>query len=307
VLGVGAVSMLPLSGGNLCNEATVGGQAVDSLQCVESRSISPGYFSALGIRLLKGRTFTERDNATAPRVAVINRTMALLLGSVDGAIGKQFGFRDEVREVVGVVEDIKHLSLDTEVQPAAYLPVVQHPMSFSAFVVRASADPIGLSHSVQAEIWSIDKDLPVASLKTMDEVLSASIAQPRLRMLLVGGFAALALFLAVLGLYSVVAYGVSQRTHEIGLRVALGAQPRDVVRLVVGQGLRLALIGIGVGLIGAMAATRVLAAMLFGVGTTDPVTFFAVALLTVAVTLAASYLPARKAMSIDPMVALRYE
>ncbi len=301
VRGVDAVSMLPLSGGNLCNEATVSGRAVDSLQCVESRSISPGYFSTLGIPLLKGRIFTERDTVSAPRVAVINRTMARLLGSVDGAIGKQFGFRDEVREVVGVVEDINHVSLDTDVQPAAYLPVEQHPMTFSAFVVRTSADPLGLAHAVQAEIWSIDKDLPVASLKTMDDVLSASIAQPRLRMLLVGSFAALALFLAVLGLYSVVAYGVSQRTHEIGLRVALGAQPGDVVRLVVGQGLRLALIGIALGLIGAAAA------MLFGVGTTDPATFGTVALLAIAVTLAASYLPARKAMRIDPMVALRYE
>jgi len=307
VRGADAVSILPLSGGNLCNEATVGGQAVDSLQCVESRSISAGYFSTLGIPLLKGRVFNERDNTSAPRVAIINRTMARLLGSVDSAVGKQFAFRDEVRQVVGVVEDIKHSSLDTEIQPAAYLPVAQHPMTFSAFVVRTSTDPVALSHAVQAEIWSIDKDLPVASLKTMDEVLSASIAQPRLRMLLVGGFAALALFLAVLGLYSVVAYSVSQRTHEIGLRVALGAQPGDVVRLVVGQGLRLALIGIAVGLMGAVAATRVLAAMLFGIRATDPATFAAVALLTVAVALAASYLPAHKAMRIDPMVALRYE
>ena len=173
VMGAGAVSMLPLAGGGLCNEVTAGGQAVGSLQCVESRSISPGYFATLGIPLLKGRVFTERDNAAAPRVAVVNRTMARLLGSVDSAIGKQFGFRDEVREVVGVVEDIKHFGLDADVKPEAYLPVDQHPMSFSAFVVRTSADPIGLAHAVQSEIWSIDKDLPVASLKTMDEVLSA--------------------------------------------------------------------------------------------------------------------------------------
>jgi putative ABC transport system permease protein len=301
--------MLPLGGDNLCNEATVNGRPVASLDCVGARSISPDYFSAMRIPLLQGRILTARDNAAAPRVAVINRTMARILGSMDsvGVIGKKFGFRDEVREVVGVVEDVHHSSLDVDALPEAYLPFTQHPLPFMAFVVRTVADPAPVASVVRSEVWSLDKDLPVKSLKNLDQVVADSIAQPRFRTLALGGFAALALFLAVLGLYSVVALGVSQRIQEIGLRVALGAQPHDVVRLVVGQGLKLASIGVIAGLAGAAVATRVLSAMLFGVTTTELPIFAAVAGLMVGVTLAASYIPARKALRIDPIAALRYE
>jgi putative ABC transport system permease protein len=193
--------------------------------------------------------------------------------------------------------------------PEVYLSYLQDPFAwpYLTMLVRTSTDPLKLASSIQSAIWSVEKDLPISSIHTMEQIRSHSIAQPRLTALLLGVFAALALILATVGIYGVMAYSVTQRTHEMGLRMALGARASDVLALVVGHGMLLTATGIALGLAGAFAITRVLEKFLWGVRPTDPVTFIAVSLLLAAVALLASYLPARRATEVDPMVALRYE
>ena len=272
--------------------------------------VGPGYLRTLGIPLLKGRDFTERDTMGTPLAALINQSLARKYWPGQDPIGARISSDGKTwARIEGVVGDVRQAGLAAEPLPEVYLSYLQDPFAwpYLTMLVHTSADPLKLVASIQSAVWSVEKDLPISSVRTMEQIRSHSIAQPRLTALLLGVFAALALILASVGIYGVMAYSVTQRTHEMGLRMALGARASNVLTLVVGQGMLLAAIGVGVGLASAFAMTRVLEKFLWGVRPTDPVTFTAVSLLLAAVALLASYLPARRATRVDPMVALRYE
>ena len=273
--------------------------------------ISSGYFQTLKTPLIEGRYFTEQDNNDKSRVVIINETMARGFFGGRGAVGKRmnaaaYGISDWL-EVVGVVADERFFGWESDLRPATYFPYGVRPEAGMAFVVRTKIDPMSVSSSVRQAIWSIDKGLPFTEVRTMDQRLSQSFSGRRFHMILLGFFAGLALVLSAAGIYGVMSYSVSQRTHEIGIRIALGAERNHVLRLVMGQGLVLTLIGIGSGLAGAFALTRFLTSLLYGVHPTDAVTFAGVTLVLTAVAILACYIPARRATKVDPMVALRYE
>jgi putative ABC transport system permease protein len=274
--------------------------------------ISSGYFQALAIPLQSGRQFNEQDGAAdAQPVVIINETLARRYWQTSAlALGKRVRVGDEGRPwrtVVGIVGDVKQYGLDTPSTMQVYLPHQQSPSQQMTLVVRAGGDPASQTAAVRNEIWAVDKDQPVYNIRTMEQVLAKSIAGRRFNMLLLGIFASVALLLAAVGIYGVISYSVTQRTHEIGIRMALGAQGRDVLRMVVGQGMILALIGVAIGVIASFALTRVMSSLLFGVSATDPLTFGGIALLLTVVAFLACFIPARKAAKVDPMVALRYE
>jgi len=273
--------------------------------------VNEDYFRAMDIPILRGRSFREQDTPSTPLVAVINQTLARTFFPNEDPIGKRlvWGYRTPFT-IVGVAGDVKFSALDAEVAPMIYMSNFQVTSGISrhaVFVVRTAGDPAGLASAARREIWSVDKDLPVFGVTTMNDVLASSVAQRRFSMSLLGAFAVLALLMAAIGLYGVLSYSVSQRMHEMGLRMALGANARDLMRLVVGQGIRVALAGVAAGLLASVAATRLLVGMLFGVSPLDPLTFMVVAAVLVAAALLASFIPARRATKVDPMVALRYE
>jgi predicted permease len=304
----GIVSMLPVAGGRLCNDVTVENKPLANVDCAEARMVTPDYFRAMRIPLLKGRWFTERDAVSAPHVAVIDETLARLLGASGDAVGRRFSFRDQVREVVGVVGDVRQLGLGRAALPEVYLPLRQEPVPFAAFVVRTASRPNDLAAAAREQIRVVDPDLLIFGVLSMDQVLSESLAAPRFRAILVGGFAALALFLAIIGVASVVAYGATQRTHEFGIRLVLGASRRDILLQVLEQGMRLALLGLVIGLAASAWLTRFLSAMLFAVKPVDIATFASVAVILLSVALCACYVPARRAIAhLDPMRILREE
>jgi putative ABC transport system permease protein len=273
-------------------------------------AISPSYFQAMGIPVVKGRVFSDQDNAQGPRVAIINETLARRLFPDEDPIGQRVYITNgplQWNEVVGVVGDTKQRSLDTPAPPQIYEPYPQHTWSWMSLVVRTSGDPLSLAGAVRQQVAAVDKDQPVADIRSMEEIVAQSVGQQRFSLLLLSVFAGLALVLAAVGIYGVMAYSVTQRTREIGIRMALGAKPGDVLRLIVGKGMVLALAGVAAGVAGALALSRFLASLLFEVRPNDPVTFALVSAVLVAVALAASYLPARRAMKVDPLVALRYE
>ncbi len=272
---------------------------------------TPDYFKAMRVPLKAGRTFTERDTADAPQVVVVNESLARRVFPGEDPIGKHLTvWRDEkfAREIIGIVGDVKSSTLDAEVNSQIYVPHAQDAgWGGLSLAVRTKGEPEALTAGVRSAVLSIDKNLPVFDIKTMDDVLANSVANNRLVMLLFSVFALFALLLATVGIYGVIAYSVARRTHEIGIRMALGAQASDVLRLIVGQGMLLALIGVGLGLLGAFAVTRVMESQLYGVSATDPLTFAIVASMLAAVALVACYIPARRATKVDPMIALRYE
>jgi putative ABC transport system permease protein len=307
---------LPIDGSNWNSVFIVGDQPVPPRVELPSSAFTPvsaNYFETMGIRLLKGRVFTdEADNEKSSAVTVINETLARRFWPNEDPIGKRLkqGWPEDKlpwREVIGVVSDVKlnGVNMDTPLQ--SYLPLAQEPARGPALVVRAEGDPMMLAASVEQTIHSIDKDLPVFNIRSMDQLLGNAIAQQRLTMVLLAGFAVVALVLAAVGIYGVISYSVSQRTQEIGIRLALGAQTRDVLKLVVGQGMLLALIGVVLGLGASLALTQLMKSLLFGVSAADPATYIAIALLLTSVALLACYLPARRATKVDPMTALRYE
>ncbi|HEX8838531.1 MAG TPA: ABC transporter permease [Candidatus Acidoferrum sp.] len=275
--------------------------------------VSADYFRALGVPLLRGRSFLPTDRADAPPVCIINQTLAQRYWPGEDPVGKRIKTGGLERpknpwlEVVGVVGDMKFNSLETPADPTLYQPYQQAPWSAMYLVFRGMQDPRNLVAPVRAAVWSLDKDLPVARVRTMDQLLSESVAQPRFRTWLIGLFGCAALLLAAVGVYGVVSYSVTERTREFGVRVALGARPGDVLRLVIGQGLRLAGVGVALGLVGAFLLTRLLAKLLFAVKPYDPLTFSGAAALLSVVVMTACYLPARRATRVDPQVALRYE
>jgi putative ABC transport system permease protein len=270
--------------------------------------ISEDYFRTMGIAMMKGRDFNERDTPDAPPVVIINPAAARQFWPNEDPIGKRITSQRKVREIVGVSGEVKQAGLDKPSDPEIFLAYQQAPYLFlQKLAVRTTDDPMKMVAAIRHEVQAIDQDLPLTGIKTMDQYLSESIANPRFQSRVLSLFAAIALLLAAVGLYGVMSYAVAQRTHEIGVRVALGARSSDVLKLVVGKGLRLTLIGIAIGLVAAVALTRLLASLLFGVSTTDPATFVIIALLLISVALLACYLPARRATKVDPMVALRYE
>lgn len=286
------------------------------------RASWPGYFSALGAQIVAGRDFTERDEKDSERVIVLNETLAKRLWPAGDAIGKRVSLgdpRDNPRwnTVVGIVADMKQESWAEPAGPEFYRPILQQPgwffdetssaFAYLSFVVRTSGDPSALANTVRETVWSIDRELPVSNVTTLDQVAAAAVAQPRLQLLLVGVFAIVALILAAVGLYGVMAYAVAQRTTEIGIRLALGAQRGDVLRLVLRHGLVLATIGAACGLAGAWAATRGLASLLHDVSPGDPLVFAGATGVLLLVAACATILPAWRASRVDPLVALRAE
>jgi predicted permease len=275
-------------------------------------AISPDYFRALGTPLVAGRTFGERDETGAPGAVIISQTLARNLFPNENAVGKQLQlinpeYPDAWREIVGVVGDVRYSGLSDADVPTIYTPFAQTPFMWNYLMIRTSVAPESLTNSVRQAVSAVDPALEAANLRTMEQLVSNSVAQPRLYTTLLGVFAALALVLAAVGIYGVIAYTVTQRTHEIGVRMALGARTGDVMKLVVRQGMALVLAGVTLGLLAAWALTRLLRQMLFEVSATDPGTFGAIALLLILVALLACWLPARRATRVDPLIALRYE
>ena len=316
VLAAGAVDWVPLGGALTKGTFQVeGGQRPRGFM-VDKPCVSPGYFRAMGIQLKRGREFTEGDNATAPGVAVVSQSVARTLWPGEDPLGKRVSMEDDPTPadwltVVGVVDDVKQEGLAKKFDPAIYQPYLQvtHPffLSHMTFVTRTASDPAGLASGMRAVLSEIDKDQPAQSIVAMDSLIAGTTAEPRFQARLLAVFAIMALALAIVGIYGLLAYSVAQRTPEIGVRMALGAQTADVVRMLVRSTLVLVGAGILIGTAGALAVTRVLARFLFEVKPSDPPTIAAVAFALAWAALAASYIPARRAMKVDPLVALRYE
>ncbi|HEX8142216.1 MAG TPA: ABC transporter permease [Pyrinomonadaceae bacterium] len=315
VQSAGAVSHLPLSGSVGSGFFSIEGRAEspgEQLPHTDLRASTPDYLQTMGIPLLKGRYFNERDTEASPNVAIVDETLARRYWPNEDPIGKRISFNrrenaDVWREVVGVVGAVRHKALDADYRGQLYFPHPQNPWGGMYLVVRTMNEPASMAAMVRDAIQSVDKDQPVYRVMTMETLLAESVAQRRFSMLLLTLFAVVAVLLAIVGLYGVMSYGVSQRTHEIGIRMALGAQAGDVLRMVVGQGLLLALIGVGAGLLASLALTRVMSSLLFGVSARDPFMFVSIPLILAAVALLACYIPARRATKVDPMIALRYE
>jgi putative ABC transport system permease protein len=258
--------------------------------------------------LLRGRDFSSTDNRERPAVVVINQTMARLLWESDDPLGQRISFNGEDWiEIVGIVGDVHHYNLTDDPRPELYLPYAQSTLPFMTFVVETASEPLDVVPAVRAQLQEIDPNLPVFGVATLDQTLRDSVARPRFQVLLLGLFAAVALVLAVTGIYGLLAYFVSRSRREIGIRMALGAPPRDILSLVIGQGLALAFGGLALGLIGALALTRILSSFLFGVTATDPWTFAGVCAVIAAATFLASLVPARRATRVEPVSALRLE
>jgi putative ABC transport system permease protein len=288
--------------------------APDRVPIVITRVVSPDYFKTMSIPLLEGRVFTEGDKADSPPAVVISETTARLFWPGESALGKHLkvGFPSTSPKpwltVVGVVKDVRQYELIIEPKPQMYLPYQQAEFfEPRALVVRTNFDPLSLVATVRQTVWEIDKDQPVSDISSMEEIVSDSVARQRFSMLLLGVFAGLALVLAAVGIYGVMSYSVAQQTREIGIRMALGAQRSDVLKMTVGQGLRLVLTGVAIGLAAAFILTRVMSTLLFGVSPTDPLTFVSISIVLIGVAVLASYIPALRATRVDPMFALRYQ
>lgn len=307
---VGTVTELPLSGQPNDMPYTVEGRppvSIDQAFDDDFRRVNRNYFEAMRIPFLRGRNFTEKEVRESAKVVIISDLLARQVFPNEEPIGKRLvmALGNEPFEIIGIVGDIRHRALETAPFPAMYMPTSQSP--WTNLVVRTKSDPANLVGPVRKEVRAIDPDQPVADVRTMNEWMNTAVAGPRYRTALLALFALVALVLAATGIYGVMSYSVSQRTHEIGVRMALGARRSDVLRLVVGQGMSLVLIGVGLGLLGAFALTRVMSTLLFGVTAKDPITFVVVAALLTLVAFVACYVPAHRATRVDPLVALRYE
>jgi putative ABC transport system permease protein len=273
------------------------------------RVITPLYFETVGTRIREGRVFTEQDKKGSPLVVIINEQLARRYFPNGDALGKRLVIdeKEGALEIVGVAADVKDEDLDEEAEMTVYRPFLQEPWWSMALLVRTNSEPTRFVSQLRNEVRSLDAEQPIYNIKTMEQVVEESISAKRLAMLMLGFFAFGALLLAAIGIYAVMSYAVTSRSHEIGIRMALGASPRDILKLVIGHGLMLTLIGVGLGLAGALALTRAMTEILYGVKATDPLTFGAISLLLSIVAFAACYIPARRATRVDPMIALRYE
>ena len=312
---VGGTIVLPLSGSNTDSSFAIEGRSMGRKEPTpdeELRTITPDYFRVIKTPLLRGRFFSESDNTDAPGVVIINDALAKKYWPNEDALGKRITFSDPRKPdpkwltIVGIVRSIRHRGLDIDPQPEYYLPFAQDPEPTMVLTVRSSQDPRSLTSAIRREIQSIDPDQPMANVRTLEAVTADSVAPRRMSMVLLGAFAGIALLLAGVGIYGVISYLVVQRTHEIGVRMALGAQRRDVLRLVVGHALKLVGIGTVIGLVLALLSTRTLSALLYSVGAFDAMTFVFVTVTLAAVALLASYIPALRATRADPMIALSH-
>jgi putative ABC transport system permease protein len=315
VRSAGACSILPLSGNNSSGSFRIEGRDVpqgQSLPHGDRWAATTDYFSTMKIPIVRGRFFDDRDTMESQPVAIIDETMQRKYWPNEDPVGKRISFQGGQqnpiwREIVGIVGHVKHRALEGESRVQYYIPHTQMQAGNLNLVVRTDADPTSLAGVVRGAISGMDKDLPVYRVQTLEQYVIDSMAQRRFALTLLGIFALVALALASVGLYGVLSYSVTQRSHEIGIRMALGARAADVLRLVIGQGMLLALAGVALGIVGAFLLTRLMANLLFGVKASDPLTFVAIALLLTLVALVACFVPARKATKVDPMVALRYE
>ena len=313
-----AVASLPLTGHNISSSIEIEGQStpMGSRPSADFNAVEPNYFRTLGTAFVAGRDFTERDDSKSTPVVIVNRTLARRFFPDQDPIGKHIrpgignGYgpgEPPMREIVGVIGDVKQGGLGSEAAPEVYAPFAQSPFGTLFLVVRTEVDPRGIVEPARRQVAALDKNAPIYHVETLDQYFAQSAGPTRFITLLLSGFAGLALLLACLGIYGVISYIVVQRTHEIGVRMALGAQKSDVLRLVVSHGMVPALSGLGIGIIGALELTRFMSSLLYGLKPTDPATFIAVSLLLTAVALLACYIPARRATRVDPLVALRYE
>jgi putative ABC transport system permease protein len=288
---------------------------------VDFRTVSESYFQTTGMRLLRGRLFIGADQEGATPVAIINESFARNHWPGEDPVGKRFRYLDNIPEraktryltIVGVVADAKNRALADAAWQEAFIPLAQHALTYGKegvqrdfnLVMRTMAEPSSLATAAQRAARDVDSDFIITQVRTMDDALASAVTQPRFNMILFGGFALLALGLGAVGIYGVISYTVAQRTHEIGVRMALGAQSRDVLKLVVTEGMALAASGVGIGLLASFALTWLMKNLLFGVSATDPLTFASIALLLTGVALLACFIPARRAAKVDPMIALR--
>jgi putative ABC transport system permease protein len=290
----------------------------DDYKSVQFRTISPDYFKVMKIAMRQGRDFTFSDNAASAPVAIVNEAFVQKFADGKDPFARQFsiGRDDALKQIVGIVADTKQMGLDSPALPTVFLPLAQlsdklmattRAFNYTYFAVRTNIDPATMQATLKQAMAAVDSTLPLAGFRTMDDLMTRSVSSQRFYMLLLALFALLGLILAAVGIYGVMSYAVAERTNELGIRLALGASPRDVLRLMLKHGLQLATIGLGIGLAGAFGLTRVMKGFLFGISATDPLTFASIALLLLAVASLACYLPARRATKVDPLVALRYE
>jgi predicted permease len=273
-------------------------------------SISTDYFRTMGIKLLHGRTFSSTDRADGTQVVIVSAVLARKLWGTTNVVGKHMGLASDnmrEREIVGVVSSVKHKGLDAQIEPEVYVPFEQSQWSFMTLIVRSHRDTQSLAASMREQLWALDPDLPTDSIVTLEHLIRGSLAPMRFRALLVGLFGAAAVMIAAVGLYAMVSYTTSQRIQEFGIRLALGAESRQVLCMVLIQGLKLSIGGVAIGMVSSWLLTHIISSLLFGVSPMDPVVFISVALLLTGIALLACAIPAWRAAKVDPMEALRYE
>jgi putative ABC transport system permease protein len=315
VTSAGTINTLPLAGGPTISYRVDGRPIlpVDRWIPTNMRSVSPDYFTTMSVPVLQGRTFTPEDR-TGPRRLVINQALAQRDFPNEDPVGKRItlGNTDENNqpiwfEIIGVTANVRSQELREEPPPELYFSASQIPFPKVALVVRSTVEPESIAPALRQAVAEVDRTVPVADVKTLEHIVSESVTQPRFNLFLLGLFGGIALLLSAAGIYGVTAYTVTQRTHEMGIRLALGAQVGDVLKLVLGQGLAVHGIGLVIGLVASFALMRLMRSLLFGVGENDPLTFAAITLVLFLVALLACYIPARRATKVDPMIALRYE
>jgi putative ABC transport system permease protein len=316
VTDAGIINNLPLDSGPTTGFRVEGRPITtpDKWPMVNYRTVSPNYFRAMSIPVVQGRAYTDRDNLSAPLVMIINQQTAREIFPDENPIGKRitFGNTDQNKqpvwfEIVGVVADVRSLELREESQAEIYFSSLQDYWPAMSLVVRSTVEPSSLAGSVRQVVNEVDKSVPVSEVKTMEHVVSESITQPRFNLFLLGLFGTVAMLLSAAGIYGVTAYTVTQRTHELGIRLALGAQVGDVLKMILGQGMAVIGVGLVLGLVAAFWLMRLLRSLLFGVGENDLLTFVAITFVLLIVALIACYIPARRATKVDPLEALRAE